>query len=380
MVVKELNIDTSFQKLVADITLKDVEEIRMVLAGGSAIDWYRLRFNTREEVDAFLRVNEFYPENPGDIRRLKYIFESAKGYLEDNFSYHFPREINNLDKIEDIFLMASRDGEFQNLACIILKVMHIINHIEGREARYKLPVTQEMLFRTAEEKVSSTVARMLELGFPITQYKTSRKSRDSLITKLLSKPTTIASQIFDRLRFRIIVASQRDLLPVLAYLTRHLFPFNYVVPGESRNDIIKIRKLLDMEPQWRPILDDLDYDFQLAEETLNVQNPFSAQKFKMTNVVIDLPLRVEKILKLAGIKRRRISANVVFQLIEFQIFDQKTFQDNETGESAHDTYKNRQKWKVINRLMYGNSPLRNDPIPSGIYLRNTSEDATPHKN
>jgi len=368
MTVKyEININAGFQNLIADINLRDIEEIRMILAGGSAIDWYHLLFASREEVNNFLRVNEYYPEKTKDIRRLKYIFESAKGYLEDNFSYHFPPEVKNPKEIQDIFLLASTDNEFRNLACIILKVMHIINHIEGREALYKLPVTQDLLFRTAEEKVNSAVARMMKQGFPIAQYTNSRKSRDSMITKLLSKPTTIASQVFDRLRFRIIMETKQDLLPALVFLTRNLLPFNYVVPGESRNDIIKLRKLLNGESKWKHISEQMDYDFQIAEETLNMENPFSAQNFKMTNIVIDLPLSVDRILETAAIKSRPTSAKIVFQLIEFQIFDLETFQNNEKGLSAHETYKNRQKWKVINRLMYGNSPLS-----KGTYHSDTS--------
>ena len=357
MAVKELNINAGFQDFIADINLRDIEEIRMILAGGSAIDWHRLRFAEREDVNNFLRVNEYYPDNKNDMRRLRYIFESAKGYLEDNFNYHFPSEVKNPEAIQDIFLMASAENEFQNLACIILKVMHIINHIEGREARYRLPVPQELLFHTAEKKINTTIEAMIQQGFPIVQYKTSRKSRDSLITKLLGKPTTIASQVFDRLRFRIVVETQPDLLPTLAFLTRNLLPFNYVVPGESRNDVIKLRKLIEQEPKWHPILHQLEYDFQIEEETLSMKNPYSGKKFKMTNVVIDLPLRVDKILEAAGMEHRPMS-NVVFQLIEFQVFDLATFESNENGSSAHETYKNRQKWKVINRLMYGNSPLR----------------------
>ena len=342
-----------YEELVKDISIDDIEKVRLVLKGGSVIDWQRLRFKGAREVDQFLRVNEYDPASEEDQRILRYIFQSAVGYLEDNFNYHFPPEILDIEDIRDLFLMASSRHDFQNLACIILKVMHIINHIEGQEARQKLPVTQELLFRAAEDKVSSTVASMIDGGFPILQYQASRKSRDSLITKLLGKPTTIAAQIFDRLRFRIITQSVTDILPVLVYLIRYLFPFNYVVPGESRNDILKLRRVIAESDVWKPLLEKLDYDLQIAEETMPPENPFSASKFKMINVVFDLPLRVESLLEMAGRKKKNVFASVVFQLVEFQIFDKETFERNEQGESSHEAYKNRQKWRVINRLIYG---------------------------
>jgi len=164
-----------------------------------------------------------------------------------------------------------------------------------------------------------------------------------------------------------VAERKRDLLPVLAFLTRNLFPFNYVVPGESRNDIIKLWQLLNEEPLWRPLTQQLDYDFQIAEETVLPENPFSAKKFRMTNIVFDLPLRVDRILKAAGIKTTPHFANIVFQLIEFQLFDKTTFEENEQGASSHETYKNRQKWKVINRLMYSSGPWRGrTPFSGGI--------------
>ena len=53
--------------------LGDLEAIRLVLRGGSVIDWHRLYFSSRGEVDRFLRVNEFDPESPDDMDRLDVI-------------------------------------------------------------------------------------------------------------------------------------------------------------------------------------------------------------------------------------------------------------------------------------------------------------------
>ena len=53
-----------------DFTIGDLTAIRNLLRGGSVIDWHRLYFTDREEVDRFLRVNEMDPADENDMRRL----------------------------------------------------------------------------------------------------------------------------------------------------------------------------------------------------------------------------------------------------------------------------------------------------------------------
>src|SRR6266540_307063 len=60
----------------------DVTAIRNLLRGGSVIDWHRLYFTDRQQVDRFLRINEYDPTNPEDIARLEDLREQAVEYLE----------------------------------------------------------------------------------------------------------------------------------------------------------------------------------------------------------------------------------------------------------------------------------------------------------
>ena len=52
-------------------TLGDVEAMRLLLRGSSVIDWHRLSFSDAAEVDRFLRLNEFDPDNADDMDRLE---------------------------------------------------------------------------------------------------------------------------------------------------------------------------------------------------------------------------------------------------------------------------------------------------------------------
>src|SRR4029078_5972854 len=126
--------------------------------------------------------------------------------------------------------------------CTILKAMHIIHHLDGRELLFVLPLSDQEVFHVVKEKVYRVIGSMLAVGFPITEFIGGRKNKDSLYTKLLSKQETVAAQIYDKLRFRIVTRSPEHIFPVIQYLTKKLFPFNYVVPGQSINSMFNFRR------------------------------------------------------------------------------------------------------------------------------------------
>lgn len=114
-----------------------------------------------------------------------------------------------------------------------------------------LPVSDQDVFHLVEQKVYRVIGSMLAAGLPILEFIGGRKNRDSLYSKLLSKKETHAAQIYDKLRFRIVTRTPEDIFPVLGYLTRHLFPFNYVVPGQTTNTMFDLRRYCDADPHLR---------------------------------------------------------------------------------------------------------------------------------
>ena len=58
-------------------TLGDLERMRLILRGGSVIDWRRLHFQTKEEVDHYLRLRLYEPNDPFDRGRLQSILDDA---------------------------------------------------------------------------------------------------------------------------------------------------------------------------------------------------------------------------------------------------------------------------------------------------------------
>jgi hypothetical protein len=327
----------------SELTPGDREAVRLLLRGDSVIDWHHLGFTEHAEVDRFLRLNEFDPESDDEMRRLEEIRADAVDYLARTYAMAIPDEVAADLPARDLFLVASSSGPHQKWACVVLKVMHIIHHIHGRAALLKVSISDEIIFREIELKVLQVVEQLRAAGAPLAEFEWSRKPRDSQITKLLAKKSTLAANIYDKLRFRLIVPTHQDLIPMLATLTRQLVPFNYIVPGESLNQLVEVP----------------DGNTEVAERAELPYNEFSGPEYRIINFVADLPLRLERLLPKADISPEL--SHVVFVLTEFQVADKVTAQRNETGASSHEAYKSRQLERVRMRLFRDkDDPLRPD--------------------
>jgi uncharacterized protein (TIGR04552 family) len=338
-----------------DFTLGDLTAIRNLLRGGSVIDWHRLYFTDRDEVDRFLRVNELDPSDAHDMRRLGELRAAAVEYLERHLGLQIPDEVAHGVPPRDLLLIASQKGRRRTHACVVLKVMHVMHHLAGRELLTKLPVSDDQIFHLIEEKVLRTVEEIKAVGCPVVEFEWSRKHADSLITKLLAKKESIAADVYDNLRFRMITNTEEQLVFVMRELTQRLVPFNYVIPGQSVNDIIKIRETLGRSPALQRFLPDItDLAAVAADKKPSPLNEFSGPGYRVINFVGDLPVRIDKYLcRPPDDPIFADHGTIVFVLTEFQIIDVRTAEENERGENSHDKYKDRQAARVKARLMHG---------------------------
>src|SRR5207253_7628881 len=94
-------------------------------------------------------------------------------------------------------------------------------------------------------------------GLPIIAAAGSVKTRHSVITKLLAKKDTLAAQIYDRVRYRVVTADREHVLPVLVRLCDLLIPFNFVVPGQTQNTLFSFRKLVQNNSGLRALAPEL---------------------------------------------------------------------------------------------------------------------------
>ncbi len=334
------------------LTLADLEAIRILLRGGSVIDWHRLNFEDDEAARAFLTAQEHQHDDPADHARAEAVKNSAISYLRRNFEFPIPKPVANAD-VPALLMLASSRGHRQLCACTILKVMHIIHHLEARELLFMLPVSDQEVFHMVEQKVYRVIGAMLARGLPILEFIGGRKNKDSLYTKLLSKQETVAAQIYDKLRFRIVTREPDDIFPVLSYLMREVFPFNYVIPGESTNTLFHFRSYCEGHENLAPKLDRLQLSPDLEGDEIWVDNRFTAKDYRVVHFVVDMPVRLPDEMIDAAPPAAWALGKVIFVQTEFQIIDRETEQANEMGTASHASYKDRQKMAVMRRLKVG---------------------------
>jgi uncharacterized protein (TIGR04552 family) len=359
----EAQHDVERLKSFHEFTLADLESIRLILRGDSVIDWRRLDFSTEAEVREFLSSQELRLEEAADCERMEYVKAEAIAYLRRQFEYPIPRPVAQAT-VPELIMLAGGRGHRAMCACTILKCMHIIHHLDGRELLFVLPMSDQEVFHIVEEKVYRVIGGMLAAGFPVVEFVGGRKNKDSLVTKLLSKQETIAAQIFDKLRFRVVTRSRDDIFPILQYLTKRLFPFNYVVPGQSINSVFGFRSYVEKTP-LKPLLAQLHAHGTADDGFTPSGNQFSAESYRIIHLVVDMPVRLPRRILEAAPPSAAALGNVIFVICEFQIVDRETEAHNELGEASHARYKDRQKKAVMRRLQLGGQtpgPDSGDPL------------------
>lgn len=345
-------------KTLDEFTLADLEAVRLLLRGDSVVDWHRLNFDGHGEIREFLLAQEFHPDENADRARMNAIKAEAISYLRRHFEYPIPKPVEQAS-IEDTFELATGRGHRQTCACTILKCMHIIHHLDGRELLFMLPMSDQEIFHLVEEKVYRVIGSMLAEGFPITEFVGGRKNKDSLYTKLLSKREAVSAQIFDKLRFRIVTRERDDIFPIVQYLQKKLFPFNYVIPGQSINSIFQFKRYCQEQDHLKGYLAEMQAGAD--EDYTPSDNVFSADNYRVIHFVVDMPVRLpRKLLERAPSSAWSLGP-VVFVICEFQVIDRETESANEQGEASHAKYKDRQKKAVIRRLQLGMREMKTPP-------------------
>lgn len=358
--MKPLSLEPELAKLplrpINEMGLKELERIRLILRGGSVIDWRRLHFGSRDEVDRFLRLCQIDTTRPSDEAWVRLVLAEAVEHLRTTFNYRVTDAVAEPEEIHDLFLFASGakgSPRHRRIACIVLKLMHVIQHVEGRDLLFRLSVSESDVCELAVAKVMGIADEMRQEGLPIVEFADSIKSRASIITKLLAKKETVAAQVYDKIRFRIVTRSYDDIVPVLYFLSQRLFPFNFVVPGETENTLISFRSLVERYPNFAHLANQLHLDPLYEDRERRDGNAFSGGGYRALNFVVDLPMRMDAFLPAPEDDYRPRKGRIAFVLCEFQIMDEETARENDLGENAHERYKRRQRRRVLRRLSRG---------------------------
>ena len=342
-------------RTLAEMGPDDLEMLRLILRGGSVIDWKRLDFKTPQEVDAFLALNLFDLEDLRDERRVRAVLAQAVEYLRTAFGYRVADPVARPEDLRELFLLASgalEPTKYRRIACVVLKVMHVIHHLEARELLFRTPIREADLADRVHRRVMGEAERMRIAGLPVVEFAGNRKPRASLVTKLLAKRETVAAQVFDRVRYRVVTERPDQIVSVVWYLTQALFPFNFAVPGQTQNNLVRFADLIAEHPNGKAVGAALQLPFEVEARDAAPRNEFSGRDYRVLNFVVDLPVRIDDLIPPLDPMADELG-RVVFSLVEFQVMDQATAKQNEEGDSSHERYKRRQLQRVLRRLSRG---------------------------
>jgi uncharacterized protein (TIGR04552 family) len=334
-----------------DWSLGDLERMRLILRGGSVIDWKRLHFASHAEVDRYLRLCLFDADDPADLAHLAHLIAESVDYLRKSFRYKVAPQVAHPAQPHDLFLLASGVGDpkLRRMACLVLKLMHVVHHVEARGLLHRARISEEELMHLVAARVDAAIGELRREGLPIAAAAGSVKTRHSVITKLLAKKETLAAQIYDRVRYRVVTPTRDQVLPTLLRLCELLIPFNFVVPGQTQNSLLSFKKLVHEHAHLHALAPQLQFGLSLEEHEAvpPAGNEFSGESFRVLNFVADLPVRLPASAVEDG------DGRIVFCMVEMQIVDRETAAANEHGANAHRRYKKRQLLKVLRRLSRG---------------------------
>lgn len=244
------------------------ETFDVVCSGKSSLDAtnYLTELFDKDQVQNFLYGYGFDISDPVESAELFGIFQEAMQFIKRYFlregnpeglDLKVPNYLYSITNISELFLAATGHASFklnteESLwAGVVLKVMHTILHTD-KDLRYRYFSTiQQQIFDRFYKFIHRDQENRLffknESGttIPLYDFQTkAKKTRDSIVIKLLHKQENVAEELFDRIGVRIITYNKLDALRVIKFLHRnHVIMINNIKPSRSQNSLVDLGKL-----------------------------------------------------------------------------------------------------------------------------------------
>ncbi len=393
----------------------DWDSIEVVVSGRSALDskTFLGPMSSIDQVYQFLNGYGLDPADPVNKAELFGNFHEALQFIKryflkegnpDGLDLKVPNSLYMISDIGQLFLMATTDSEASDKkeerlwAEAILKVMHTIVHTDKdlRSNYFKIVQTQifdrfyRHIFR--DENNALFLGKNSSAAVPLIDFETkSKKTRDSIIIKLLHKAENVAEELFDRVGVRFITHTRFETLQVVKYLIEN----NIVIPHNNKPsraintmiDLIKFKehhqKLVKMairnnlseerflNAMEREIRDcgqggqsNVDNKFTsktyqsiqfTCRQLIEYKNPFLAEFNELRKVAKNFnPEENDLARRVINMDVSLVARDIrFFYPYEIQIVDQDAYRENTQGEASHQEYKKQQVISAMNRIFKG---------------------------
>jgi uncharacterized protein (TIGR04562 family) len=275
------------------------ETFDVVCSGKSSLDAtnYLSELYDRKHVTDFLVGYGFDINDPIESAELFGIFQEALQFIKryfliegnpDGLDLKVPNYLYTITNISELFLAATGQASFKLKteealwAGVILKIMHTILHTD-KDLRYRyFSTVQQQIFdrfykfihRDEENRLFLRNEHGGGMTIPLYDFQTkAKKTRDSIIIKLLHKQENVAEELFDRIGVRIITYNKLDALRVIKFLHRnYVIMVNNIKPSRSQNSLVDL-------PVLRRRM------FTLYKEALREELPEEAFYQKLNNLI-----------------------------------------------------------------------------------------------
>jgi uncharacterized protein (TIGR04562 family) len=244
------------------------ETLDVVCSGKSSLDAtnYLTELYDKNQVANFLLGYGFDISDPVESAELFGIFQEAMQFIKRYFlregnpeglDIRVPNYLYTITNISELFLAATGHSSVklkpdeQLWAGVVLKVMHTLLHTD-KDLRYRYFSTiQQQIFDRFYKFIHRDQQNRLflknETGttIPLYDFETkAKKTRDSIVIKLLHKQENVAEELFDRIGVRIITYNKLDALRVIRFMHRnHIIMINNIKPSRSQNTLVDLTKL-----------------------------------------------------------------------------------------------------------------------------------------
>lgn len=391
--------------------LFDWELLDVVLGGRSALDskFFVGQMYNIDQVNNFLKGYGLDASDPVSRAELFGNFQEALQFIKRYFlkegnpeglDLTVPNSIYMITDITDLFLMATGNKEGADVeetlwAEVILKVIHTILHTDKdlRSNYFNIIQTQifdrfyKYLYRDKDNKLFLGIKGEGD-GLPLLEFETkSKKTRDSVIIKLLHKAENVAEELFDRVGVRVITETKFDTIRVIKFLLENniVIPHN-IKPSRSvntlidteafrikhnnlikmaiRNNLTEERFLQAIEREANECVIGAEGDdknrHSLADysslqftcrQLIKYKNPFLYEFNDLRKQAKEKPDDDELAKKILAMDVSLIARDIrFFYPYELQIVDLESHKNNTHGEASHVEYKKSQVTSAMNRV------------------------------
>jgi uncharacterized protein (TIGR04562 family) len=389
----------------------DWEILDVVVGGKSALDTKNFLgpMSSIEQVNQFLKGYGLDPNDHVTKAELFGNFQEALQFIKryflkegnpDGLELKLPNSLLMISDISQLFLMATDDNpgkkEDKLWAEVILKVMHTIMHADKDLRSNYFNIVQQQIFDRFYKYIFRSDSDRLFIGMkgsdkvvPLVDFETkSKKTRESVIIKLLHKAENVAEELFDRVGVRFVTNTRFDTLRVIRFLVEQ----NIVIPHNNKpsraiNTMIDLHKfkiahqrVLKMalrnnlsEERFLGAMEREIMDCNLNRDPKD-RNKFTAKSYQSIqftcrqlieykNPFLGEFNELRRIAKKSNPEENELARRVLnmdislvardirfFYPYEIQIVDQAAYLENSQGEASHQEYKRQQVLSAMRRV------------------------------